>query len=205
MEVTTAHTTSVILFLIVWLFSYEWFRSNISILPVFLVIASTTTLTAPYLLPQSNQIPLEDQIFLKIANGEDWGGPQGLQLNLMAKTPMVVPNKFIADKQYELSFYVYHEIQHTTLKRVGIYLRIPDAIDIQPTTLWKHRYTRSGNKEYLYLFSKSIVNGRGVITEESLFLTFPQSDEYPISYTISGSTQSKGFNKIKRSFLIQLK
>lgn len=147
---------------------------------------------------------LEDKIALFIENGDAWvaGGPEGGQVLLHGKVA-VIQRPFVPDEQ-ELHLGVRNDSPPTILTRVGIYIEIPDTVEIRKTRRWKHRHTRAGNKELLYTFNRDIVHGRGGITLESLFLTFPKAGEYPITYTITGGTTVGGFNAITRSLRIVL-
>ncbi len=149
---------------------------------------------------------IEDHVVLFERYAEQWQGRNGFQLQLDEQHGL--RNRFTKGQAYRLTPGVVHKHLNTTLTGVYIRLFIPEEISVQDVAPpWQHEYTRFRFHEYSYGPLPNIPDGsegaQNVI--EPLWLTFPTKHDYPIRFSIMGSTLTgKSFTASNRSFVVTL-
>ena len=144
--------------------------------------------------------PIEDLVYLLIANGLDWGVLPGHYIQL-GSNPSKIAAAFMGGKPRKLHLAVVHTIPRTILSKFGLSLRVPKGIEIKASNGWQFVQERyDGGKQYYYGFHENISHGHGVATAEPLFLTFEKPALYEIAYELSASQ----INATWRSFLIHV-
>jgi len=150
-------------------------------------------------------IPIESKTIILERYGGEWQSSNEFQIKLPNQHALQA--QFRKGHAYRFTPMLQQEKRGALLTSVSLFIRIPNDVQVQPTRLW--RITDIGPKYTTYWAMIPTVQ-YGLLSgiDESLFLTFPKADTYPIFYSIVGTvvegSSIRSLNPIKRVFAFKL-